>query len=494
MPTGKMFGALAAVLALYLLLATASMVSLRPWCDEGWFSSPAWNLLTRGNMGTSVLDPTASWRSVNLAGINQYTYWIMPLYPVAEAAWYKATGFGLFSMRAFSVLWGFIALVTWFLFLQSLTGDFAAAFLAAWIAAIDFQFLWSASAGRMDMMAAALSFSAFAAYLAWRQSRLTLAVLMAHSLIAAAVFTHPVAAMAFVGLVFLSLYLDRHVLGRRHLLVALAPYLAGAAGWSFYILQNPAVFRAQFFGNASDRWNVFSVPLTALKMEVAGRYLETYGLGLSTEGASRLKLLILACYVLGVLGCLLTPGIRRQKGYRALLILTAIYMLLLPLIDGFQQTFYLVHILPMFAGLLAGWIVWSWRVRPLRRPLLAGILLCLAGVQCSVLAYRVWRNPYKSSYLKAGQFLKTRPGLVMASSEWAFQLGFDGPLVDDFRLGFRSGKRPDVIVIDEGRYGPWIENLAAQDPANYGYIRTMLAEDFRLASDQGYYKIYARSK
>src|SRR5438132_145318 len=96
--------ALAGIIVVYLLLATGSLLTLRPWCDEGWFSSPALNLITKGYMGTSVLDPTASWRSVQLGGIHDYTYWIMPLYPLAQAAWYKLTGFGLYSMRALSVL------------------------------------------------------------------------------------------------------------------------------------------------------------------------------------------------------------------------------------------------------------------------------------------------------------------------------------------------------------------------------------------------------
>ena len=30
----------------------------------------------------------------------------MPLYPLAQAAWYKLVGFGLFRMRMLSLLWG----------------------------------------------------------------------------------------------------------------------------------------------------------------------------------------------------------------------------------------------------------------------------------------------------------------------------------------------------------------------------------------------------
>src|SRR5581483_11690076 len=78
--------ALAAGLALvYLALAAGGVLTNMPWSDEAWFASPALNLASKGYMGTSVLDPTASWSVRNLEGIDRSTYWIVPLYPVALA-------------------------------------------------------------------------------------------------------------------------------------------------------------------------------------------------------------------------------------------------------------------------------------------------------------------------------------------------------------------------------------------------------------------------
>jgi len=71
-------------------------------------------LITHGHFGTSVLDPTASFRTNNLTGIRQHTYWIMPLYPLAEAAWFSVMGFGLMTARYLSVLWGVLALWAWY--------------------------------------------------------------------------------------------------------------------------------------------------------------------------------------------------------------------------------------------------------------------------------------------------------------------------------------------------------------------------------------------
>src|SRR5207244_5704257 len=142
----------------------------RPWFDEGWFSSPALNLLTKGHMGTSVLDPTATFRSVQLTGINEATYWIMPLYILAQAAWYMLVGFSLPSMRALSVLWGLTALISWYLIIRCLSGEKPVALIAVALVAIDFQFLSSASSGRMDIMAAGLGFARSGAFFCLRTS------------------------------------------------------------------------------------------------------------------------------------------------------------------------------------------------------------------------------------------------------------------------------------------------------------------------------------
>ena len=181
-------------------------------------------------------------------------------------------------------------------------------------------------------------------------------------------------------------------------------------------------------------------------------------------------------------------------GYRALLVLTALYFFMLPILDGFQQLFYLIHIIPMFAAALAAWIHWGIR-RRLAAPVVAVIVVCLVGIQLSVSGDRIVKNPYGTSYLRAAQFLKThmtRDTVVMGSAEWAFELGFDGSLIDDFRLGFRSGKKADLIIIDERRYAEWISHLAMDDPANYRYIQRMLNEQFQLVYDQPFYKIFTR--
>jgi len=75
----------------FLALAAASALTHRPWCDEAWFASAAFNLVRHSSMSTSVLDPTSTWRSVQLTGIDRYTYWIMPFYILLQSAWCSAS-------------------------------------------------------------------------------------------------------------------------------------------------------------------------------------------------------------------------------------------------------------------------------------------------------------------------------------------------------------------------------------------------------------------
>ncbi len=97
--------------------------------------------------------------------------------------------------------------------------------------------------------------------------------------------------------------------------------------------------------------------------------------------------------------------------------------------------------------------------------------------------------------MEAVRFLKentSKSDLIIGSAELGFQLGFDTNLVDDFRLGLRSGKKPDVVVIDENRYAEWIPLLAQQEPDSYRSITQMLSQEFEPVYKERAYQIYIR--
>ena len=69
------------VVAIYFALAIGSAMTKSPWSDEAWFANPAVNLITRGRMATPVLETAGT----GFKGLDQHTYWVMPLHLVTQA-------------------------------------------------------------------------------------------------------------------------------------------------------------------------------------------------------------------------------------------------------------------------------------------------------------------------------------------------------------------------------------------------------------------------
>jgi hypothetical protein len=482
------------MLLVFVALAVLCAHTNLPWSDEAWFASPAINLITKGNFGTSVLDPTASFRTNNLSGIREHTYWIVPLFPLVEAVWLRIVGVGLMQVRYLSILWGLVALWAWYRMLKILTGDERVALLALGLMTVDFTFAYTASVGRMDMMAAALGGAGLTAFLLLRERNFTRAVLVSQSLIVAAGLTHPMAAGYCCGLVALTLYSDWKRIRIRHVLVAAAPYVAGAIGWGLYILRAPHDFLLQFGGNAAERGLPITDPMAILHSQVMVRFLYMFGMAPDTRGFSHIKILILAAYAAGVLGVVLNTELRRQRGIRSLLLVCGVTLLVMIALDREAQHHYLIHFVVWMISLTAVAGVWWWDRRPVPRWLLVAGLVVVVMVQVSTTGRRISQRAYSAIYLPTTDYLRAHAqgkGVVMGSSELAFELGYGDNLVDDQRLGFRSGKRPNFIVIDKNRYAEWIPQYEQREPETYRYIRGMMDGEFHQVLENGAYQVYA---
>lgn len=485
------------VLIAYLLLATGSALTERPGVDEGFFANPAVNLLRRGFMGTTTIETAGT----DVESMKRHTYWVMPLHLILQAGWYRVFGFSLFSMRSISILFGLAALVAWYAITKSLSDDSWLALLACALVGSDFLFVSIASSGRMDMMSASLGFASYAAYLSLRRRSLTRAVLASQSLTVLSGLTHPVGGtLAFFGLLFLTLYFDRARLAWKHLAVALIPYAAGALGWGFYIAREPASFVSQFKNNATmnNRMGGFGNPFRALLDELTVRHATAFGLGAHSPGhggAIYLKALVLAAYAAAILGVILVPALRRHRGFRALLLLTLIYFLVLALLDGQKMTYNLVYIVPLYAALLAVFLRWCWATRSAAARALAA--LCLCGVlllQAGGVLYKMRQDTYRRGYVPAINFLKQRAtpqSLIMGSSALGFGLDYPDNLVDDVKFGYYSGRRADFIVVDPD-YAATLPTFKERQPEVAAYIDKLFNEGYRLAYDDGSYKIYVR--
>ncbi|HEV2801804.1 MAG TPA: glycosyltransferase family 39 protein [Pyrinomonadaceae bacterium] len=481
----------------YLALAVGSALTKSPWSDEAWFAQAGLNLATRGEMTTPVLETTGT----NFKGLDRHTYWVMPLHLVTQAGWYKLFGFNLFSMRMLSALFGLLALFAWYKVVRALTGNQAVALLTLVLLAFDYVFVMAGAFGRGDMMSMALGAGGLAVYVSLREQNLARAVLFSQTLVAACGLTHPNGGVAFLsGLVFLTLYYDRAALRWRHLALAAIPYVVGALAWGAYIMQAPSDFVAQFTANASTggRMSGLTSPLAAIKNEITLRYLTAYGLGRHSPGTTALvwiKSFVLLAYVVALAGCLSVRQIRTHKGYRALLILTGIFFVVLTFFDGQKLSFYLVHIVPLYTALVAAFAYWCYATRFVPRPLLA---LCLAGllaIQAGGIVYRIRANAYQKSYMAAVNFLRANSNAetrVMGSAVLGFEYGYER-VIDDVRFGFNTGKRADFLVVNDVYVDAINHYRAGGEGAELArHMNDLLTREYELVYDENFYQIYFR--
>jgi hypothetical protein len=484
------------ILLLFIVLAVLSAHVNLPGTDEAWFASPALNLITSGSFGTSVLDPTAAFRKNNLTGIKEHTYWIPPLYPLAQAAWYRVVGFGLMHLRYLSAVWGLVAMWAWYRILMIVCGDRRVATLALGLIAVDFTVVLAASWGRMDMMAAALGSAGLAAFLSLREKHLIRAILVSQACVAGAGLSHPLALGYFAGLLALTLYRDWRRIRFSHMMAACVPYLVGAAGWGLYISQAPHDFILQFGGNAAGRAVPLTDPAGLLYVQFVERFWYMFGMAPDTRGLSHMKVLILAVYAAGIFGALLNREIRQHAGYRTLLVTGGVTLLAMMAIDSESHYFYLVHFVLWLIAFTAISIVWCWDRRSVPRWALVAVVALVVLVQLATIGRRVTQRAYSRIYLATTGYLKEHAqgkDIIMGSSELAFELGYVDNLVDDPRLGFRSGKRPNFIVIDKNRYAEWIPQYEQREPETYRYIRGMMEREFHQVLENGAYRVYVRN-
>lgn len=486
------------ILTIYLALTVGTALTQIPGTDEGFFANPAFNLLTKGSFATTVLETFAT----PFKGMERHTYWIMPLQPLALSLWYRVLGFGVFSTRSLSIVWGLVALVSWFIIVRSLFKRTSLAFLLLTLLSCDYIFIVCASSGRMDMMSAALGFAGFATYLRLRERSLTWAIFVSQALIVMSGLTHPMGLLPFFGLIFLSLYFDRKRLGFKHLAIAFIPYVIGAVAWGSYILQDRQSFVSQFFANAmmgsdentGSRFVGLFSPWTGLRLELTQRYVANFGLGRRDTNASHIKILFLVLYVVGSLGSLLVHEIRRTANYKILLGVTGAYFVGLTIFDAQKNYYYLVHIVPFYLTMCALFISWCWA-----RPVLLGkiVVLALTGivvVEIAGLGYRIRRDNFKNSFQPVARFLKqntTAQSSIASNPGVALGLGFPENVLNDPLYGYYSGKRFDYIVIDpESAFT--IDSSKDRDRQVYDYTIRLLADEYNRIYDHGSYTIYSR--
>ena len=488
---------LAGIILIYLVIGSLTVFAQQPVGDEGPFASPAINFFREGHLGMSVKEVEGT----RWTRMDERTFWQPPLYYLAQVAWYFYFGEGIFSMRFLSIHFGLIALLALFSIMEKITGSRATALLAVFLMAIDFVFIGEASHGRMDMMSEALALTGFACYVTYREKNLHYAILSGNTLVVLSGLTHPNGILAFIALTFMTIYLDRGRITPKYCLIAAIPYILGAIGWGVYIMQDPQAFIAQFGGNMSGRLpDSFSI-IKSIRSEIFERYLFAYGIADGSAGIGKLRALILAAYVMGLIASIFAVRRSIDRWGRSILYLLGIYFLGLTFLIGNRSTHYIIYIMPFYLIPLATSISFYWQEsRKFRLAIAAGIII-LCCLQTGVNARRIQRNEYEKVYLPVVEQVKSLfdgSDYIMGPAAFGFAFDFQPYFVDDPTLGFYSGKVPDIIIIDAG-YLRWFEIFGAVNPDKHKdtqrileHVRNLLENEYSAEYANSDYTVYVR--
>jgi hypothetical protein len=345
----------------------------------------------------------------------------------------------------------------------------------------------------------ALCLCALASYLWLREDRFGLAFILANGLFAVAFLTHPNAFIAFCGFGFLVLVQDRQRLRWKLLGLGAAPYAAGLAAWSLYIMQAPADFRIQFLANAAGRNSArisgLVQPWVGIWNEVFVRYLSFYGFyAVWISGrVSRSMLIIPILYCGAILSFATRPKVFRGRAEGTLLALLAAYFLVMSIFIGFKTHSYLVYILPLYDAVLAFWAWRCWRGTAGARRLSVAAIAIFAGVNWYMIGTKIGENSYRNEYLPCADYLRVNAGrgtTIYGIAALGFALPFPD-FIDDGRLGFYTHRKADWILLDRS-YSQWLVIFERDEPDVYRYIQNLLAHEYRVAFQSGTYKVYAR--
>lgn len=478
---------LGAAVLVYLVLALWLAYTKAPWCDEAWFVNPAFNLAVHGYMGSNVLEPSGHYLNAYLRGVQQRTYIFPPNHLVALAGWIRLFGFSALLVRLYSISWGALGLAALYYVLLRAFPDRKVAQLAILFTSIDFVYLWSTADGRPEAMAFSLAMASVAAYLHFREKNLALAVFVSQMLAAAAAFAHLNALLIVLGLIGMALFLDRRLLKLRYVLYAGIPYAFFAGLWSVYIWQKPSDFVAQFLPQAgySERWKGFLHPDLAIGTEI-NRHLASYSIDSLWSGAMIGWAVFVPLFYAAAMVWFVASRRRMEKIERAFFIFTLVLALGTTFLNGFKAYFYLIYVVPIYAAVLAAWLLGLWAGSMAGRCFASVIVLAFVFLQLWTSIMHIRADEYHRDFEPAVRELaryRAEGKTIVGTAALGFGLDFAG-FHDDIREGAYSHLEPDILVLDRS-YRTFAQRFETAEPGVFSHIVTMIPAQYRLVSKHG---------
>ena len=464
-------------LLLLAALAIPRLVMVAPWSDEAFVASPALDLLTNGSMGTRVYAP-----GCGPQGLSDYTYWQPPLSFPVTAGWFGVFGAGLFQLRALSMVWGVLGLVSlWFVARSLCDNNRKVAAVTVIVVAVSFIYVRGSADGRLwDVMSASLALAAYASYLGWRQSHLARAVLVSSILATGAALTHPLGIVSFAGLAFLAVFYDRSRLRVRHFAIWVLPPVVGLAGWGFYIMRDFDLFVTQFFGNT-----VAVEGMGFTWQGIVAEFTQRYGFRPYVTSHGTLTFGILLCAM--VAGVFLSW---RQRMLRPVVALCIIPFLVLLFLAGHKLGRHLMHLVPLLVLLL----VCEWHIarkRPLMHVAVAFLLVIVVGVSLSASVFDMRNATTYSEWVQTMEYVSAHADetdVVCGDAANAFAFDFGGNAFHDHALTCEE-VTADFFVVAPGTRA-YLEGRAPQD---YAALQDRLSSgEFVLVYSSAGFEVYER--
>jgi hypothetical protein len=478
--------------AIYLVLVTATIFTLQPWCDEGYNAGTAMNLVNHGYLGVPSIEPVTYEAR---PGLDRHWYWQVPFYPVALAGFFEVAGQGIYQMRFFTLLQGLLLLASLFVLLRRLTNAPWIAPLTVAILCMDYFYVRHSSDGRNDMLCASLGFSGLAAYMLLREHSGPLACLVGAAGVVGGAMSHAVGVIYPVELLYLVLRFDWRRVRWTWIVAAAVPALIAAGLWGRFIMEAPNDFRAQFFHETSDRAGFFKNPLDGMYREIMLRYVFTIGgIGRSAvvQPLRQIRVVLLIVYLAGMMISFFTRKLRQEWKIQPVIHMWAISSIMLLILDTGTRSLYLIHAMPWIAALLASAASWVWIQRPQQRWAVAATAAAFLAVQIGGLGFTIKRNEWENVFRPTARYLQqnVKPGeTLIGGPEWGFVLGFGDHVLDDPCLGYFSKKTPTYIVLDP-RYRDQITWYGAFQPPIYQFIQNRMQNQYRLVQQVESVEIY----
>ena len=466
-----------------------------PWCDEGWFAAAAHNIAFAGHSGLPV-EPTGFFLDQKLTGIQQHTFLVPPLHLWLLAGWYRVVGFGLDQTRMYGVLWGAAGLVVMFGLFQAIWRRPWLSLLAAAVCALDFVWLWASADGRMDVAVMVLSLAGWWAWFYWRGNERGLVV--AHACFALACLAHLNAVISLAALWLMILWRGRRGLSVRAIAWAAVPFALAGVAWILYVDGHWDEFRTQFVANARGHSALGRVaaswqPWIEVLDELITRYFAAFGLKPFWLHATPPLYPLVVLIPFGAAFTVLFQG-RPWRGRGGGLLLMAFAQIgVYALFVRFKAHNYLAYLMPLWSMLLALFL-WRWWHRAGARRFVAVMVASVwVAMQLFTFTWKL-RQPDRAEFEELAQYLRRTPfpadAYLSGPTLLVFGVGY-GRWVEDNRIGLRSGRRPDVVVLDS--YAREFETvLVAGEPDVWLAYLKSFREEYRPLRRVGPYEVWVR--